>query len=344
MEPGGQIAFCEGCNLIQKPNTEAWRAEIDKIYTEYSIYDTSAGDEQVVFAPDGTQRYRSATIFQLLARTASLPKQGRYLDFGCANGTALAASAKFLPTWEKAGYDISSKYEAAVTAIPGVVSLYTESVERIEGTYDLVTLLHTLEHIAEPCENLIQLRRKMNKGGVLLIQVPNHLRNPFDLVIADHANHFTVESLTMVLERAGFEIIETDIDSLPKEILIVARKRDLKQVSQPSRFELPAKLGDTINFLVKCVDIADDLVKRGLTGIFGTAIAGTWIAGKVKDQIRFFVDEDKARIGRQHLGKPIISVHELTENDLVYICMEPVSSGNIKRRLANLKAKFHSTE
>ena len=39
-----------------------------------------------------------------------------------------------------------------------------------------------------------------------------------------------------------------------------------------------------------------------LSGPDTTHCAGTWLAGKVRDDVHFFVDEDPARIGKQHLG------------------------------------------
>ena len=341
---GGKLAYCSKCNLVQKSATKEWKAEIEQIYSNYSIYDTSGGLEQVVFTPDGSQQFRTTTMFNLLKELAVLPKSGRYLDFGCANGTALLASVDHLPGWKRAGYDLSNKYEKQVMAISGVEALYYQAIDRISGKYDLITLLHTLEHISAPSDCLKEIREKLNSSGILVIQVPYFVRNPFDLVVADHANHFSFQSLTATLRASGFEIISIQTDILPKEIIAIAKPSDHSRPFIGQKSKVPRALEQSLEFLSGCIETAHSIIPKGLTGLFGTAIAATWISSEVIDTIRFFVDEDKVRVGRTHLGKPILSVNDLTEKDLIYICMEPVSAANIKRRLADNRAQFVAAE
>jgi hypothetical protein len=46
------------------------------------------------------------------------------------------------------------------------------------------------------------------------------------------------------------------------------------------------------------------LAERPAFGLFGTAIAATWLDAQTGQAARFFVDEDTNRIGRTHLGRP----------------------------------------
>jgi 2-polyprenyl-3-methyl-5-hydroxy-6-metoxy-1,4-benzoquinol methylase len=58
--------------------------------------------------------------------------------------------------------------------------------DRIEGldleSLDVMTLFHTLEHLAKPIETLAQIRTRLRPGGQVIVEVP-------------HANHFLHRTL-----------------------------------------------------------------------------------------------------------------------------------------------------
>jgi 2-polyprenyl-3-methyl-5-hydroxy-6-metoxy-1,4-benzoquinol methylase len=60
--------------------------------------------------------------------------------------------------------------------IPGVEKYFTGSVENINRKFNLITILHVLEHIPEPTALLEQLHPKLTIDGILVVQVPNFLR------------------------------------------------------------------------------------------------------------------------------------------------------------------------
>ena len=48
-----------------------------------------------------------------------------------------------------------------------------ESLEEIETKFEIVTMFHVLEHVADPIKFLISAKNKINKDGLLVIKVPN---------------------------------------------------------------------------------------------------------------------------------------------------------------------------
>lgn len=89
--------------------------------------------------------------------------------------------------------------------------------ERV-GQYDVIFLLHVLEHVKK--DSVIPLLRAVHgalgPGGRLLLEVPN-MGDPFNGLHARYADFthevgFTLESLTYVLTQAGF----TDVTLLPQ--------------------------------------------------------------------------------------------------------------------------------
>jgi 2-polyprenyl-3-methyl-5-hydroxy-6-metoxy-1,4-benzoquinol methylase len=83
-----------------------------------------------------------------------------------------------------------------------------------EGKFDVVTLFHVLEHLAEPVEMLSQIRSRMSVGGRLIVEVP-HARDFLHKTLAseafkdftfwsEHLVLHTAESLRRTLALAGF--------------------------------------------------------------------------------------------------------------------------------------------
>src|SRR5690606_38916269 len=76
-------------------------------------------------------------------------------------------------------------------------------VEQVPGMFNLITMVHVLEHIPSPHTFLRRVINKLEPAGLLLIEVPDHHSNPFDLLIADHCSHFTSGAMRQTLSRAG---------------------------------------------------------------------------------------------------------------------------------------------
>jgi SAM-dependent methyltransferase len=145
------------------------------------------------------------------------------LDVGCGNGATIRAFGQVAPGWKKAGTEFDDKYRADVESIPNTEPLHVGPVENVPGSFDVITMVHVLEHIVDPIAVLETLRGKLAPGGLLLIEVPHHPANPFELLIADHRTHFTSDSMTRALAAAGFEIVSVAEDWIPKELSVVAR-------------------------------------------------------------------------------------------------------------------------
>jgi hypothetical protein len=58
-------------------------------------------------------------------------------------------------------------------------------------------------------------------------------------------------------------------------------------------------------------------------GIFGTSIAGAWLFGELGGAVRFFVDEDPARVGGTYMGLPIYHPLAVPAGSHVFIGLAP---------------------
>ena len=347
-EAQGNLAICQVCGTVQKPVTEAWLAEADAIYGGYEIYSQSGGVEQSAFDQlTGAAQSRSAKLVDWLTRGGHIPPEGKLLDIGCGNGAFLRAFGSVYPNWSMTGLELNDRNQAAVEAIPGVESFHVGPIESLPGQFNLITLIHALEHIPDPVRFLNTLKAKLLPGGVLLIEVPNLKNSIFDVLVADHCTHFTADTLAKVVEKTPFAVIELEEDYVSKELTVAIQPGEAIIDSAPESKEENPDSSDVQNFqilrahldyLQSLLDLANSV--SGSIGIFGTSIAGTWLAQSVRDKVAFFVDEDPNRIGRYHLGKPIVSPDRVADGSKVLIPLPPAIASDVANRLSYLNCEF----
>ena len=207
-----------------------------ELYAGYAIYDQAAGAEQAVFdQATGAAMSRSTRLLAALRGEVELPVTGRMLDVGCGNGAMLRAFSQAMPGWSLAGTELGDKYRGTIESIAGVERLYTCSPWEVSGEFDVISMIHVLEHIPHPEAYLKQLLTKLRPGGLLIVELPHHVANPFELLIADHCTHFAADTAATLLQRSGFDVLQAADDWVPKELTLVAR-RPLWSAGACSRF------------------------------------------------------------------------------------------------------------
>lgn len=337
---GLQLLFCRKCGHVQKALDARWRAACDAIYGGYDLYHQSGGGEQVIInASAGSGSPRSQQIIQQMQRLGLIGARGKLLDVGCGNGAMLQSFSNLCPGWQLEASELSDRFRERVLSIPRVQEFHSTTPEKIDGRFDMVSLLHVLEHIPDPVAVLRSLHDRLTPGGVVLVQVPNLVENPYDLMVADHASHFLPDVLLDVFRRAGLEVRAWSTSWVAKEISVVASLPGAMTAGDESAAEMPLQVDGRqlverhVGWLGQLVDDARFLAFQGPLGIFGTSIAGTWIAAQLGDAVSFFVDEDASRIGSRHLGRPILASGEAPAHSNVLIVLPPQIAARVQDRL-----------
>ena len=332
---GGALAVCRACATLQTPVDAAWRDEAAALYADYAVYAQAGGAEQRVFAPgDGAAQARSDRLVSALCAEFDLPETGRLLDFGCGNGAFLAAFGRARPGWRLTGLDQCAVHRAAILALPGVEAFLTEPPAPGAAPFDLVAMIHSLEHLPDPAGALRETARLLAPGGRLFLETPDIATSPFDLVIADHVSHFTAATLTAVVRRAGLHPLAPPAGWVAKELALVAA------AGAAAGGELapadPAREGRRARALLDWLTAVLAAARAAGPGlaVFGTSISGTWLAHALADQVALFIDEDVNRIGRHHLGRPIVAPDAVPPGQRVVLPFPPAVAAGLAARLA----------
>ena len=334
---GGEKLQCKKCGLIQSNCDQRWKSECQNIYSGYDLFYQSDGEEQPIFIAGGLSDGRSNLVLDHIQESIKQSEYIKVLDVGCGNGGFLSATSKRFPGLELYGLESGNKYENRVRAISGVVDFYQSEIDQIQNSFDLVTMIHVLEHIDNPIKFLKSLREKIKPGGALFVQIPDCSKNPFDLLVADHSSHFSVRTLSEILKAAGASNIKISTQAVTKEIsawVTFDDKHNDYIESEPETVELK-------NLITKVCAIRDsinsDISAGREVAIFGTSNSGTWLANEADLNIKYFVDEDEARVGRRHLNIPIIRPNQLSDEIVLHV---PLSMDVLKMILPRLPKKL----
>jgi SAM-dependent methyltransferase len=335
---GGELSVCHACGAIQKIPTDTWRAEATQIYQNYEMYHLSLGAEQLVFADAGAISPRSERLVEFVVDQSSLAAAGKLIDIGCGNGEALRNFSRTLPQWRLFGAELTDKILTELQRLPNFSVLYTIPPGQIGELFDLVTMIHSLEHMPVPLESLAQASGLIAPGGTLFIEVPDAETSPFDLLVADHLMHFTRDSLGALAARAGVSVAMLTNDFVPKEITMLGGRATPS--APPCEPEQGIRLArSTVTWLASVMAQIESLAENGQIGIFGTSVAGMAFYGAFRDRVDFFVDEDPARIGKTYQGTPVLAPADAHPDIPVVMALPPARARKAAERLSSTRMR-----
>lgn len=337
--PNPGLEQCQ-CGYLRKNVSDAYMKAIQGGYANYSPYHQGQGVEQTVFSASGTSNARSEQIVSWLQSKGVLRPGMSILDYGCGNGAFLKAISKLDFRTLLWACDIGDKHADEALSIPNVQGYHNLLEGEPHRQYDLISLIHVLEHFENPLQ-MSRIRDLLAPGGHVLIEIPNSSVNCFDLTIADHLSHFTKSTVESLLNAAGLYVTDIVQGLVAKELTVVASTQrppshgshDGKPVVKPS--EQLAEL-----------EMAREAIWRATTKfasfyIFGSSVAASWsrlICEGLGISIEAFLDEDRQRVGGMLMGCEIRSPNavRLTRNDVVLV---PLATEGRSEVISRLKSR-----
>lgn len=344
-----EFSLCANCLAVQKAVTPAWHAIAEQIYANYDINHQSQGAEPMIFDSAKGSGPRCEILLRNFLDAVALPKEGRLLDIGCSNGNLLKSFHDLRPSWKLSGSELVDTWREAVLSLPGVERFYSgPDPKSYEGTFDVISLSHVLEHVPDPIAFLKQISGQLAKRGRILVASPDLRQNPIDLVIADHCTHFEEHSLAYVAEKAGLAVELLSASLLPKELVAILSPRSVASASQMASDQADTRGTDSRERCLFYFNLLEEVRKAARAmvgekrpfGIMGSSIAACWMMLELDGRVDFFVDEDPHRIGHQLAGLPILGPEQVPTGALVFIPMSVPVAEKIIHRWRHLPLDF----
>jgi SAM-dependent methyltransferase len=216
-----QVSQCLTCSLLytstraKDPEHVYW-GDVDRYYEE----------ARLIF--DGREEHhRDPNYLEELRLIRRFKPSGRFLDVGCNMGMLLRHVKGM--GWTGVGVEPSPALSRMARERFGLDvhnCFLSDLPASEEGSFDVVALSDVFEHVTEPIEFLGHAARFLRPDGILYIKVPNARWNMFKQEALrrsgrtpsqgvwdsyEHVVHYTDQTLTKMLERAGFEVLTVAI-------------------------------------------------------------------------------------------------------------------------------------
>lgn len=197
--------FCSHCHLGRLKKFP--RADYSSSY-----YTASSTLARRAFGPIESFFYKLRTSYAGNGRFNS------WMDVGAGDGGYLET----VPVKRRLGIEISVSGRRQMEK-KGIISLSARQYQRLGGkSVDIISFWHVLEHVELPWVYLKRARLNLKNSGKIIVAVPNidsleyriFGKRWFHLVPQYHLWHFSLLSMTKLLNRAGFRIVSTNFWSL----------------------------------------------------------------------------------------------------------------------------------
>ena len=107
-----------------------------------------------------------------------------------------------------------SKYFNQLHSIEVTKELKNKSINisMLKESVDVISHYDVLEHVLDIKQFLSNCFSALKRGGVMICEVPNLKLYPDNLLLQEpeHVNHFTISSLSLIAEKIGFSLIDSD--------------------------------------------------------------------------------------------------------------------------------------
>ncbi len=207
--------ICLQCGFVfQSPRMTA--EELDNFYTR-SYREVYQGQEEPTEKDLSIQRKRARHLLRYIKNL--IPQVVSHLDIGSSAGILLEYFQEFFRC-RSVGVEPGDAYRGFTDKKGLEVYVDLDRVHKEnQESFDLISMIHILEHIPDPILYLTEIRESfINPDGYLLVEVPN-LYFHDSLEIA-HMSAFSQHSLKETLIQSGFSIIAKKAHGYPRSKLL----------------------------------------------------------------------------------------------------------------------------
>jgi SAM-dependent methyltransferase len=187
---------------------------------------------------------------------------------------------------------------------------------------DLIVARHTLEHVSNPVEILVELAQRLKPRGKIVFEVPDLdaivAKGRFDAVFHQHFHYYDLDSLNYFASVSGLRVISwarNAAGSNGGSLIVALEKGRADFLADSERVDSKvSRILKALELFRKMYSVMEENAKqfRGPRYVYGAAIMlptfDYHMKGSVKD-IGLVVDDDEAKVGLNFKNLPVDVVH-----------------------------------
>jgi SAM-dependent methyltransferase len=239
-----RIVSCNRCGLMYaNPRYSEPDHVLVADYDPDFVEQESGGSDR--FKKEALQVRDYADTRRLLADR--FPNRGRLLEVGSGFGYLLDYFRK--DGWDVMGVEPNrglnrhAEKELKLTVLPKILP----EANFADGSFDVVLMMHVIEHVPDPQSTLGEIFRILRPGGMLVLETPRYDTLMFKLLgrrerslsCLGHIYFFTSKTLRAISEAVGFRVDRSDkvgrsltIGRLVYNLGVVSRSAKLRNLLQ----------------------------------------------------------------------------------------------------------------
>lgn len=207
---------CGGCGLVMA-NPRPTEGFLDKFYRSKMYRGLYRG--VLRFDPGSQDKALHAANqhISFLSKHCRFHKDFSVLDIGSSGGTFLIKLKEEKPSIKITGIEPGASFNYFYKEN---LDDFFETIDDVpmNKTFDLITMWHVLEHMVDPVDTLVKIKKHLKADGVLVVEVPNLQR--YEGIRNFHLAHiydFDEKTIRALFNRAGFTSCEIHYDDLQDE-------------------------------------------------------------------------------------------------------------------------------
>lgn len=205
------ILRCRNCSFMRQGFSSSRQKDFS--FTSYA-----GNNERFIRQREDKERIQISDFKQIVNELDKyMPNKGSLLEIGSAMGATLNEFHQ--AGWDTVGLEPEewTCNQARKKYGLNYINAKFQDADLEKESFDVVIMLHVIEHLPDPFEGLQYILDLLKPGGILVLETPRYDTITFKIlkgrersVIPGHLHYYTQKTLRMQTEKAGFKELKQE--------------------------------------------------------------------------------------------------------------------------------------
>ena len=270
--------------------------------------------EREIWSLDGEEPYDDVIDFCLDFLEQKKTPSDMIVDFGCGRGTLLERLHDRYPSHSVIGVDFRNNLKIDLPFVEADLTRLNEIDQNNALEYSIGFCMHVLEHLPDPVQFLVDLRKLADNNSFLYLEVPDHDALTEEILVSSnlwspqHIHFFSMGSLSRAVQLAGWTIIreEQSLFGFVPRLRMILKPADLSKAARNT------EIAEQVLFSIRknAATIICEMAKDNIVNIWGIGSEFRFML-EASSNLRTLLQEGKLALFDQDLAGTRFEEHEI---------------------------------